>query len=307
MKRPQLLRLYGLLRLIDRPAGIAVDDAAHELACAARTIRRDLKVLQDAGFYIDRGGARPFRWRFAEEGFKLAEVTHHGLSRNAWFLLDLMREAAAHPVAKIVKKASRENWCCQPFCTTCGCMQFREAIRDLPQELVDEFLRLPRDPALERLPNFGPFWHLIAFHSLPRTEEERLQARRDRQLANEEWERRATQARAAARDRKIARLAEKRRLAAERHAQRRAESASRKQLFADLAALPIEERIRALIGQPQRPPGFFSIEPEEINSEVLTGIDPGTRTAMAERISKMRKKSWRDLRGRLLGSAPPGK
>lgn len=65
--------------------------------------------------------------------------------------------------------------------------------------------------------------------------------------------------------------------------------------------MPIEERIRALIGQPERLPGFFSIDPDEINEEVLTGIDPGTRAGMAERISQMRKKSWRDLRGRLTG------
>lgn len=256
MKRPRLLRLYGLLQLIDRTAGIAVDEAAHEVACAARTIRRDLKVLQDAGFllYLDRRRGRPFRWRFAEEGFKLAEALGAAgaadLSRNARFLLDQMREAAGsgafggaqlnrwreptraehlqfghgrpigrrpnatHSVAEIIKTASLENWCCQPFCTTCGCMQFREAIRDLPGELVDEFLRMPRDPALERRPNFGRFLHLILLHLLRRTEKERLQARRDRQLATEEWERRATQARAATRDRKIARLAEKRRAAA---------------------------------------------------------------------------------------------
>lgn len=45
----QLSRQWRLLPLIDRPAGITVDDAARELDCHRRTIRRDLSVLQDAG------------------------------------------------------------------------------------------------------------------------------------------------------------------------------------------------------------------------------------------------------------------
>ncbi len=368
MKSPQLLRLSKLLPLIARAGGITVADAADDLRCTIRTIRRDLAVLRDAGFplYMDRGGGRPFRWRVAHEGLKLAEavraadfsalVTSDGqsLSYDAGLLLDRMREAAgfdvfsgqqlslwpeptrgenfqsrrtrpssrrarprrplagwslgrpgmAHPVAEIIRNASLENWCYRPFCTTCGCMQFREAIRDLPKEVVDDFLRLPLDPELERLPNFAEFWHLIVFHPLPRTEAEELEARRRRKLARAELEMREIQARAGARDRRIARLAEKRRAAAERHAERMAESARRKHVFERIAALPLGERIRALIGEPQFPPGFFSINPDGIDEEVLAGMDSGTRAAIAERISGMRKKSWRELRGRLQRMRP---
>jgi predicted DNA-binding transcriptional regulator YafY len=48
----QLTRQWQLLQLLDRPAGVAVDDAAGELSCAVRTIWRDLQVLQAAGFPI---------------------------------------------------------------------------------------------------------------------------------------------------------------------------------------------------------------------------------------------------------------
>jgi predicted DNA-binding transcriptional regulator YafY len=48
----QLTRQWQLLQLLDRPAGVAVDDAAGELGCAVRTIWRDLQVLQAAGFPI---------------------------------------------------------------------------------------------------------------------------------------------------------------------------------------------------------------------------------------------------------------
>jgi predicted DNA-binding transcriptional regulator YafY len=48
----QLTRQWQLLQLIDRPAGVVVDDAARELHCAVRTIWRDLQVLQEAGFPV---------------------------------------------------------------------------------------------------------------------------------------------------------------------------------------------------------------------------------------------------------------
>jgi predicted DNA-binding transcriptional regulator YafY len=48
----QLTRQWRLLQLIDRPAGITVDDAARQTACTVRTIWRDLRVLQEAGFPI---------------------------------------------------------------------------------------------------------------------------------------------------------------------------------------------------------------------------------------------------------------
>jgi predicted DNA-binding transcriptional regulator YafY len=68
----QLTRQWQLLQLIDRPSGITVDDAARDLGCVVRTVWRDLRVLQAAGFpiYDDRqgDGARSV-WR-VEEGFR---------------------------------------------------------------------------------------------------------------------------------------------------------------------------------------------------------------------------------------------
>ena len=69
----QLTRQWRLLQLIDRPAGVAVDDAALELGCAVRTIWRDLRVLEQAGFPIyddsEPDGRRSI-WRL-EEHFRL--------------------------------------------------------------------------------------------------------------------------------------------------------------------------------------------------------------------------------------------
>ena len=56
-RRKQLTQQWQLLQLIDRPAGVAVDDAARGLGCAVRTIWRDLRVLHDAGFPIDDDAA----------------------------------------------------------------------------------------------------------------------------------------------------------------------------------------------------------------------------------------------------------
>ena len=48
----QLSRQWRLLQLLDAPAGVTVEDAARDLDCVVRTIWRDLRVLQDAGFPI---------------------------------------------------------------------------------------------------------------------------------------------------------------------------------------------------------------------------------------------------------------
>src|SRR5262245_44103587 len=68
----QLSRQWRLLQLLDRPAGITVNDAALELTCTVRTIWRDLRVLEDAGFpiYDERGSdGRRGLWKI-DEGFK---------------------------------------------------------------------------------------------------------------------------------------------------------------------------------------------------------------------------------------------
>lgn len=69
----QLARQWRLLQLLDRAAGVSVDEAAGELDCVVRTIWRDLKVLQHAGFPIFDERADDGRrslWK-VDEGFRL--------------------------------------------------------------------------------------------------------------------------------------------------------------------------------------------------------------------------------------------
>src|SRR3989442_12447634 len=66
----QLARQWRLLQLIDRPAGVTVEDAARALDCHIRTIWRDLDVLARAGFpiYDDKAGdGHRTVWRVTEE------------------------------------------------------------------------------------------------------------------------------------------------------------------------------------------------------------------------------------------------
>ena len=62
----QLSRQWRLLQLVDRPQGVTIPDAAAELHCTTRTIRRDLDDLQRASFpiYDDaRGDGARSVWR----------------------------------------------------------------------------------------------------------------------------------------------------------------------------------------------------------------------------------------------------
>lgn len=66
----QLVRQWRLLQLVDRPSGVSADEAAASLGCAVRTIWRDRRVLEDAGFpiYDERAEDSPRTiWRFAPD------------------------------------------------------------------------------------------------------------------------------------------------------------------------------------------------------------------------------------------------
>jgi hypothetical protein len=83
----QLARQWRLLQLLDRPQGITVEDAAKALGCAARTIWRDLRVLEDAGFPIHDEPAADGRrglWRVPKLPLKptLSEVAALVMSRE---------------------------------------------------------------------------------------------------------------------------------------------------------------------------------------------------------------------------------
>jgi predicted DNA-binding transcriptional regulator YafY len=64
----QFGRQWRLLQSLGRPQGVAVEDAARELDCAIRTVWRDLRVLEEAGFpiYDERDGHRGI-WKIDRE------------------------------------------------------------------------------------------------------------------------------------------------------------------------------------------------------------------------------------------------
>ena len=63
----QLIRQWRLLQALENRAGQTVEDLALDLKCTVRTIWRDLRVLQAAGFPLAdfRDGKRS-RWQFVE-------------------------------------------------------------------------------------------------------------------------------------------------------------------------------------------------------------------------------------------------
>jgi predicted DNA-binding transcriptional regulator YafY len=95
--------------MIQSPAGIAVDDAARTLDCAVRTIWRDLRVLEQAGFplYDDRSGdGRRSIWKL-EEKFTLGLPVKLTLAETAALLMsrDLLRPAGAQALGTAVTSA----------------------------------------------------------------------------------------------------------------------------------------------------------------------------------------------------------
>jgi predicted DNA-binding transcriptional regulator YafY len=115
MRGDQLSRQWRLLQLIDRPVGITVDDAAGELGCHRRTIWRDLRVLQDAGFPLfDEKAADGYRglWRLSPEfranlplKLTLAEMAALVMSRD--LLASLGASALGPSISAAFEKLSR--------------------------------------------------------------------------------------------------------------------------------------------------------------------------------------------------------
>jgi predicted DNA-binding transcriptional regulator YafY len=105
----QLARQWQLLQMIQSPGGIAVDDAARKLGCTVRTIWRDLRALEQAGFplYDDKGGdGRRSLWKL-EEKFTLGLPVKLTLAETAALLMsrDLLRPAAAPALGAAVTSA----------------------------------------------------------------------------------------------------------------------------------------------------------------------------------------------------------
>jgi predicted DNA-binding transcriptional regulator YafY len=95
--------------MIQSPAGIAVDDAARKLDCAVRTIWRDLRVLEQAGFplYDDKSGdGRRSTWKL-EEKFTLGLPVKLTLAETAALLMsrELLRPAGAQALGTAVTSA----------------------------------------------------------------------------------------------------------------------------------------------------------------------------------------------------------
>src|SRR5262249_50856681 len=95
----QLDRQWRLLQLIDRPAGVTVEDAARALDCHVRTIWRDVDVLAGAGFPIydeKAGDSHRTVWRVTEE-FRRRLPLKLGLAEVLALLLsrDLLAAAGA--------------------------------------------------------------------------------------------------------------------------------------------------------------------------------------------------------------------
>ncbi len=77
----------------------------------------------------------------------------------------IMTQPTVNSFLKALRQAAKENWCVQPYCTTCGAREFRSALRQVGGELggpladaladvnLDELTSLPKwNDAIEIVP-----------------------------------------------------------------------------------------------------------------------------------------------------------
>jgi predicted DNA-binding transcriptional regulator YafY len=103
----QLARQWRLLLFLGQPSGLAVEDAARRLGCAVRTVWRDLRVLQEAGFpiYDERDGHRGL-WK-VDAGFSNRLPVPLALSEIVALLAsrDLLEPGGAGPFGPALTSA----------------------------------------------------------------------------------------------------------------------------------------------------------------------------------------------------------
>jgi predicted DNA-binding transcriptional regulator YafY len=107
MRGDQLVRQWCLLQRLGRSEGSSVEDGARELRCTTRTVWRDLRALQDAGFpiYDERDGHRGV-WK-VEEKFLVSLPVPLSLSEVVALLVsrDLLDPLGAGPFTPAVASA----------------------------------------------------------------------------------------------------------------------------------------------------------------------------------------------------------
>lgn len=80
-----------------------------------------------------------------------------------------MTEAAVNSFLKVLHQAVKENWCVQPYCTTCGAREFRSALRQVGGEFGGLLANALAEVNLDELTSL-PKWHdaiEIAVRDLP--------------------------------------------------------------------------------------------------------------------------------------------
>lgn len=93
----ELIRQWQLIREIDGSPGLTIDELAEIGGCTTRTIRRDLKALQSAGFALyDTTEERPVRWRLLSNPLKGLDTSFRITELCALYFSRALLEAAAH-------------------------------------------------------------------------------------------------------------------------------------------------------------------------------------------------------------------
>lgn len=80
-----------------------------------------------------------------------------------------MAEGRSNSFLDIVRKACVQNWCVQPYCTTCGAMNYRSALREVGGMLGDDLADALAEVNLDELTSL-PKWEgalEIAVRDLP--------------------------------------------------------------------------------------------------------------------------------------------
>jgi hypothetical protein len=213
-----------------------------------------------------------------------------------------VEEITAMDFHRLVNYALLSEMCLKRWCTTCGCMEFRELCKSLgkekmtaiveavPEEYIKNGLTYPEYTALELIrittgiSADNPLMRLYT-----RTEEKRREEYLARQKA------------AAEKKQKEMQLAEERRekKKKEKADWREQHNKERENIRARLKTMPIEEQLALLCDENAFMPGYYDIEYSKISDEELQNLPLELLERLAVTFPTVKDKQWKEFRKRI--------
>lgn len=209
---------------------------------------------------------------------------------------------------QLLKKVAEKNWCTNIFCTTCGCMHFRQEIKLIGAEALVKAMYEVNAIEVYQLHNWmhctelvyfdlNPLFHSKTKNDLPefvqemiRIQDARYEERRVQLAANTEEERIRKEEAAVRKDKVQQQFLER----------KQKNTIIRDTIVKDFLSHPLESQLEIIAVDQIHFPDYYPLDIKTISAETIANLDKKLLTALIKRFSKLKRREWKQFYNRLL-------